>query len=413
MIIDADCGVIDAKSRINYQQAVFDHLKRVQVWVTLMKTKSQSMRQPFLSITAKSAEQAELTMFGSVSEWSDLSAKEVKRKLAQIKSDGYKSVYCPMHCYGGSVYEGIAIRDVLKNSGLFIHIHVSGVAASMGSAILQGADKRTAHKFARIMIHEPSTWSSGNSKTLRQDADLLDTIKEDMAELYADACGKDKQWILDNWMKPDEDTWFNATKAKQYGLLDEVTSSNVEAPKSSMDFGKIAAFYDEQLNRDENQNQMTQAELAKKVGLPEDSSMEDIEAKIEQLEAASQGDGGEGGKDDPAAKIKTTLVNAAMALAKSKGMVNDTNEADIKAKIEKDPEAAIEWIDMVTPSKEEKKEAPKGGELSKLLAELKKSRSGEPKDKAWDDMSPKERAELEDKDPAAFKKVFDEKFKKQ
>lgn len=359
------------------------------------------MRQPFLSITAKSAEQAELTMFGSVSEWSDLSAKEVKRKLAQIKSDGYKSVYCPMHCYGGSVYEGIAIRDVLKNSGLFIHIHVSGVAASMGSAILQGADKRTAHKFARIMIHEPSMWSGGNSKKLRQDADLLDTVKEDLAELYAESSGKEKQWILDNWMKPDEDTWFNATKAKQNGLLDEVTSSNVEAPKSSMDFGKIAAFYDEQLNQNENQKQMTQAELAKKVGLPENASMEEIEAKIEQLEAASQGDGGEG-SETPEANLQKKLIAAAMALAKAKGLINDQNYAKMKAKIEKDPEAAIEWIEELPAATAEKPKAPKGGELSALLAELKEKRdpkAGAGNPKKISDLTPEQLAEMEEKEP--------------
>ena len=369
------------------------------------------MRQPFLSITAKSDKKAELTLFGSVGEWTALNAKDIKRKLDEIRAQGFTEVYCPMHCYGGSVYEGIAIRGVLKNSGLFIHIHVSGVAASMGSAILQGADKRTAHKFARIMIHEPAMWSGGNSKKLRQDADLLDTIKEDMAELYADASGKEKQWIIDNWMKPDEDTWFNATKAKQNGLLDEVTSSSVKAPKSSMDFEKIAAFYDGELIPDTNQTEMTQAELAKKVGLPETASMEEIEAKVNELEAAAQGDGGEGGKDDPAAKMKTKLVAAAMALAKSKGLVTDKNEADVKAKIEKDPEAAFEWIEMVTPAeKEETKEAPKAGQLTALLAELKEQRE-EPKAKAWDDMSPKERAELEEKDPKAFAKMFDEKFK--
>lgn len=276
----------------------------------------------------------------------------------------------------------------------------------MGSAILQGADKRTAHKFARIMIHEPSMWSGGNSKKLRQDADLLDTVKEDLAELYAESCGKEKEWILDNWMKPDEDTWFNATKAKQNGLLDEVTSSNVEAPKSSMDFGQMAAHYDKQFYNETNQKHMTQAELAKKIGLPENATMEEIEAKVAELEKAGKGDG----DDTPEANAEKKLVSAAMALGKAKGIIDASNEAKMKARFEKDPQNAIEWMeDLPAATAKKETEAPKGGELSALLAELKEKREPSATDgskKKFSELTEDELEAMEKNNPKQLDALF-------
>jgi ATP-dependent protease ClpP protease subunit len=66
---------------------------------------------------------------------------------------GDKPITIIMNNIGGDEYHGMAIFDAIKNCKSHITIRVHGHAMSMGSIILQAADRRVMTKNSKIMIH--------------------------------------------------------------------------------------------------------------------------------------------------------------------------------------------------------------------------------------------------------------------
>jgi ATP-dependent Clp endopeptidase proteolytic subunit ClpP len=357
------------------------------------------MNTSFYVVENKSTTSVDLRMYGTISQWGEVRADRFYDQIKALEKD-YSVINIRLHSPGGSIFEGIAMLSIMENSKAEINVYIDGLAASMASVFAMGAKRVFIAKTARIMIHQGSTGAWGSAGHLKRSAAMLESLNVDLAQIYADKTGKKKKWILDNWMKEGEDKWFTAAEALKEKLVDEIVAGKAEAPKkASAELTEMAAHYDSQLIVDTNQKHMTQAELAKKVGLAEDSSIEKIEAKVAELETTAQGDGGDGdGEEEPATEVNKQLQKAAMALATVKGLLSGDNKATVEAKIKADPAAAIDWMELVpaATAKVEKPTAPKGGELSKLLAGIKEKRepdsSGE---KKYSQLTAEELKELE------------------
>ena len=75
-------------------------------------------------------------------------------------------------------------------------------------------------KNAMFMIHNPLTWAYGNKQELEKTGILLDKVKDSILETYlAKAKGKTKEELS---ALMDEEKWFNAEEAKEYGFIDEI-----------------------------------------------------------------------------------------------------------------------------------------------------------------------------------------------
>jgi ATP-dependent Clp endopeptidase proteolytic subunit ClpP len=136
--------------------------------------------------------------------------------------DALESIEVEINSPGGSVFEGQRIFNALRemsSRGVEIIATVSGIAASMGSVILMAGDKRRMTKGSRVMIHEASTMAYGDAREMRKNADLLEGISAEIAEIYANRTGGDKDEIR-NLMFAE--TWMDAEKAKSLGFIDEI-----------------------------------------------------------------------------------------------------------------------------------------------------------------------------------------------
>ena len=99
---------------------------------------------------------------------------------------------------GGSVFDGYTIYQEIKSlrdRGVTVNATITGMAASMASVICMACDKISMVKHGRMMIHDASSMTQGNAEQLRKTADLLDGISENIAEIYADKTGMDKEEI--------------------------------------------------------------------------------------------------------------------------------------------------------------------------------------------------------------------------
>ena len=88
---------------------------------------------------------------------------------------------------GGDWYHGMAIFDAIKNSSCFCTIKVYGHAMSMGSIILQAADKRIMMPNSKFMIHYGYDGRYGHSKIFEKWADEGKRVNYQMENIYLDA----------------------------------------------------------------------------------------------------------------------------------------------------------------------------------------------------------------------------------
>ena len=134
---------------------------------------------------------------------------------------------------GGSVFDGYTIYQEiqsLKDRGVVVNATITGMAASMASVICMACNKVSIVPHGRMMIHDASSGFSGNADAMRKQADLLDGISADIANIYAARTGKEVGEIRDMMKK---ETWMDANATVENGFADEVVKFDTE-PKNNM-----------------------------------------------------------------------------------------------------------------------------------------------------------------------------------
>lgn len=124
---------------------------------------------------------------------------------------------------GGFVYDGVAMYEALKASPAAVNVHVDGLAASAASFLAQAGDSVSIAKAGRMMIHDAQGVGIGSPADMREYADLLDAVSNDIAGIYADrAGGKPAAWRS----AMSATTWYSASEAVDAGLADRVTGAS-------------------------------------------------------------------------------------------------------------------------------------------------------------------------------------------
>ncbi|TGA95715.1 Clp protease ClpP [Sporolactobacillus shoreae] len=129
---------------------------------------------------------------------------------------------------GGSVFEGVAIGNMLKQNKAQVNVFVDGLAASIASVIAMAGDHIAMPANAMMMIHNPWSYVVGNAADMRKEADDLDHINESMKQTYLAKAG-DKLDTDTLGTLMDAETWLSAQEAVGYGLADEVLEANQAA----------------------------------------------------------------------------------------------------------------------------------------------------------------------------------------
>lgn len=131
---------------------------------------------------------------------------------------------------GGDCYQGAAVYDAIRSSLCYVTIVVRGECCSMGSYILQAADKRLMAEHSILMVHLGEESHSGHPKIVRnwvkfeeQYGNKLDEIlKERVVAKRPEYRGKKFEEMM------NFDTIMTAEKAVEMGLADEVLYSSKE-----------------------------------------------------------------------------------------------------------------------------------------------------------------------------------------
>jgi ATP-dependent Clp protease protease subunit len=102
------------------------------------------------------------------------------------------------------------------------------MAASAGQFLLTAGapGKRYALRNTRIMMHQPSGGIRGTASDIRIQAEQSLHMKHRFLELIAEHSGRPFEQIEHD---ADRDRYFTAVEAKEYGLIDNVVTSALEA----------------------------------------------------------------------------------------------------------------------------------------------------------------------------------------
>jgi ATP-dependent Clp endopeptidase proteolytic subunit ClpP len=179
------------------------------------------------SIQAKAGQTiAEISIYDEIGAWG-ISAKDFIGELKALRAGIIKVA---INSPGGSVFDGLAIFNALRQHEAEIEVTVMGVAASAASFIAMAGDKIIMPANAFMMIHNPLTFAYGNSEELREMADVLDKIGQSIIAIYVKRTGQTEEEIQTLLAA---ETWLNADEALAKGFCDEVQAEM-----------KVAAHFD-------------------------------------------------------------------------------------------------------------------------------------------------------------------------
>lgn len=192
---------------------------------------------------------AEIDIFGDIDSWWGYNLNQLRYDLSAVQGN---ELTVNISTYGGDVFEALAIGGVLESLQKNVTTIGYGLVASAGTVILLAGKKRKMAANSFFMIHNPTAVTGGEASEMRKTADLLDKIQTQLVDIYVTAMEKSGKLIdgsrettakkVTKWV--ENETWFTADEALQYGFIDEITEP-VEfiTPTNAAEFkNKIAAY---------------------------------------------------------------------------------------------------------------------------------------------------------------------------
>lgn len=132
---------------------------------------------------------------------------------------------------GGVVTSGMAIYDTMQYIRAPVATLCIGQAASMGSLLLAAGESgmRFALPNARIMVHQPSGGFQGQASDIERHAQEILDMRTRLNKIYVEHTGQTLRKIEDAL---ERDTFMTADQAKDFGIVDEVTTKRTDDAKA-------------------------------------------------------------------------------------------------------------------------------------------------------------------------------------
>jgi ATP-dependent Clp protease protease subunit len=163
-----------------------------------------------------------------VGEVNELMAYQICSALLVLdEQDNKKPIQMFINSPGGHVADGLAIIDTMNFIKAPIYTYVTGMAASMGAAILSAGKK--GHRYAlpnsSVMLHQVSSGTQGNIQDQRVSLAFSEKLNAKLMKMIAENCGKTREQLEEDTRR---DLWMFADEAKAYGIVDEVVTKPLE-----------------------------------------------------------------------------------------------------------------------------------------------------------------------------------------
>lgn len=172
----------------------------------------------FFTKANKDGKNLNLTILGVIgnSDWWEykVSASDVMEVLQYYGE--VEEINLTIKSPGGSVVEGTAIYEALRQHSAKVNIKIIGECCSIATVIAMAGDTIEMADTAIFMIHNPITALTGNAEDLRDMAEILDMIKENIINAYTTKTKLSREEI--SKLMNNEKT-MNAAEALEKGFI--------------------------------------------------------------------------------------------------------------------------------------------------------------------------------------------------
>ncbi len=202
-----------------------DHVRktRMQALATGEAVKDFRLSLPKNADGSASADKAHMYIYDVIDDWFGVTASDVVQALMSF--DGM-DVIVHLNSPGGSVTEGLAIYNTIKNYEGDVEVRVEGIAASAASFIAMAGNKIVMEPNAMMMIHDAWDITAGNEAEHLKAADILGKASNNLADIYRRKAGG----TTDEWRtRMRDETWYVGQEAVDASLADEVGGSSSDA----------------------------------------------------------------------------------------------------------------------------------------------------------------------------------------
>ncbi|HBB6657647.1 TPA: Clp protease ClpP [Salmonella enterica] len=172
--------------------------------------------ESWYTIRAADDNAADIRIYDEIGGWG-ISAHWFAEELVALGN--ITQINLHIHSPGGSVFDGLAIYNLLKNHPARKTVYVDGVACSMASLIAMVGDPVIMPENAMMMVHRPRGIAGGESSDIREYADLLDKLESVIIPIYAEKTGKSPEDIAAMLAR---ETWMSGAECVREGFADKV-----------------------------------------------------------------------------------------------------------------------------------------------------------------------------------------------
>lgn len=159
---------------------------------------------------------ADIYIFGDIVPFawneSDVTAASIVKQIQNLDVD---EIRVHIDSYGGSVSEGWAICNALRQHPAKVTTYGDGFVASAALYPFLAGDERYASNLSAYYFHQVSVSANGYADDLRAAANEAETMTEIGIQAFVDYAGMDAQEVKDLM---EAETWLSPSEALEKGL---------------------------------------------------------------------------------------------------------------------------------------------------------------------------------------------------
>lgn len=172
----------------------------------------------WFNIRASANNTADISIYDEIGGWG-ISARQFAEELTALGN--ISSINLHIHSPGGSVFDGIAIYNLLKNHPASKTVYIDGLAASMASVIAMVGNPIIMPENAMMMIHRPWGIAGGDAEEIRNYAAVLEKMEAVVIPAYTEKTGKTPEEIA---AMLAAETWMSGKECVEMGFADKALS---------------------------------------------------------------------------------------------------------------------------------------------------------------------------------------------
>ena len=195
--------------------------------------------------------------------------------VEEIKEYEGKELAIHINSLGGEVFDGMAIYSIIQRRKAKTTVYIEGIAASIASVIALAADEVIMSENSLLMIHNAWGGTQGDASEMRKQADVLDKITNEIAEIYVKKTNLPYDEII---RMMSEETWLTAEEAVALGFVDSISEPIKVAAK--YDVSKFKNITMEKVEKTLSINNKKKIKMTEELKSWFNSKVDDIIAKV-------------------------------------------------------------------------------------------------------------------------------------